>query len=136
MNKRKDVYSKEYVFKNGCIVDILVWDTRQLFLDNSPHDGLECYAFFHPDPYKAEQLPDGTIKPIYQKEIGEIHLVKGEYGSGVITHECAHACIQWMEVSGYNFKDSDEDFYYELGMIVSKFWTWHYQILNETIGMS
>jgi hypothetical protein len=131
-----DSQSFAYKFKNEMEVIVTVWNDRQLFLKNSPHDGLECYAFFHPAEYKAEQLPTGELKPIYQKYIGEIHLVKGDYGSGVITHECSHACIQWLQMSGLNLKDNDEDFCYELGMIVSKFWKWHFEVLESRIGMS
>jgi hypothetical protein len=125
-----------YKFENKMCVFIRVWENRQQFLDYSPRGEMECYAFFHPYEYKGEQFPDGTIKPIYQKEIGEIHLVKGDYGSGVITHECSHACIQWLQMAGLNIKDNDEDFCYELGMIVSKFWKWHYEVLESRIGMS
>ena len=126
----------KHVFQNEMEVDIVVWDDREAFLLYSPHDEMSCYAFFHPAEYKAEQLPNGKLKPIYQKEVGSIHLVKGDYGSGVITHECSHACIQWLQMSGYNIKDNDEDFCYEIGMMVSKFWQWHYILLENRIGMS
>ena len=132
----KPCQSFDYNFKNGMTVNIVVWDDRQAFLLYSPHDILECYAFFHPAEYKAEQLPTGELKPIFQKEVGSIHLVKGDYGSGVITHECCHACVQWLQMSGYNIKDNDEDFCYEVGMMVSKFWKWHYELLEGRIGMS
>ena len=129
VEKIKDVYSHKYIFKNGCIVDIMVWGNRKLFSKYGAGKNVPWYAFFHPNKYNAEQLPDGTLKPIWQQDIGTIHFVKGDYGSGVVTHECSHACIQWLEVSGFNIKENDEDFCTELGLMVSGFWKWHYEVL-------
>jgi hypothetical protein len=136
VEKIKDVYSHKYIFKNGCIVDIMVWGNRKLFSKYGAGKKVPWYAFFHPNKYNAEQLPGGTLRPIWQQNIGTIHFVKGDYGSGVVTHECSHACIQWLEVSGFNIKENDEDFCTELGLMVSGFWKWHYEVLESRIGMS
>jgi hypothetical protein len=130
------VVTTEYKFRNGCVVNIAVWDNRKLFSKYAAGKKVPWYAFFHPNAYNAEQLSDGTLRPIWQQDIGTIHLVKGDYGSGVVAHECSHACIQWLQMSGYNINDNDEDFCYELGMLVMKFWKWHYEILESRIGMS
>ena len=124
--------TSEYIFRNGDRVRFFIWESQEAYIAGFP-DGKGTQAVFHPYEYKLH-VDTGEIEKL--NPFGEIHFVAGLYGSGVVTHECLHSCFHWAEINSVKLPEEEESFCWELGMMVSAFWKWHYRLLEWQTGLS
>src|SRR3972149_986377 len=102
----------EYQFRDAHKVNIILWHTRDAFLAHAPGVESHYHAFFHPYIYN---IYAETGKVLWQEHIGELHFVAGNYGSGLVSHECCHAVFHLAQMAQMDLREKDEEFCYELG---------------------
>jgi hypothetical protein len=102
-------------FKSGKRVEVKVWKTRQEYeaaLSGAGKDELAgSYACFKASPVRVNS-----------RKVGEIHLVEGNFGAGVVAHECLHAVFHWLNMLPTGTELDDEAICEGLGQLVSEFW--------------
>ena len=115
-------------FTDGKHVAVHVWADREEYeaaLAGAGEELAGSYACFKASPVRVNS-----------RKVGEIHLVTGKYGAGVVAHECLHAVFHWLDFipSGDTFIEmaesfaneiDDETLCRELGTLVSEFWIGH-----------
>jgi hypothetical protein len=108
-------------------VRVYVWDSRAAMLANVHGLDENTLACFVPNAYfPAAARRGGWSGP----KLGEVHVVAGEMGVGVVTHELTHACFHWGMVMGLDFNDmlygdnitKEELFCWEIGSLATQFW--------------
>ena len=108
-------------FTDGKVVEVVIWAGREGYeaaLAGAPAEDLrDGYACF-----KASRVRENGRK------VGEIHLVKGNYGVGVIAHDCLHAVFHWLMFRTVEEiqEIEEEELCVQLGVIVKEFWIKHY----------
>ena len=109
-------------FTDGKVVQVFIHETREGYEEALSGAGSKelqgSYACFKASPVRHDS-----------RKVGEIHLVEGNYGVGVVAHEALHAVFHWLDyIPGSEFmeKVDDEALCRELGRLCSEFWTIYY----------
>lgn len=74
-----------------------------------------------------------TAKVSLPKKFGEIHLVDGKYGSGLVAHEIQHLVNYWVDRKGWNISVHDEKLAMLAMRMTTDFWRGHYAVYPEVI---
>ena len=104
-------------FTDGKHVAVNVWADRSGYeaaLAGAGEELAGSYACFKASPVRGNS-----------RKVGEIHLVAGQYGAGVVAHECLHAVLHWLDYQSIDRQLEDEDLCMQLGALVSEFWIGH-----------
>ena len=79
-------------------------------------------GFFYGPPYRFK---DGEL---INRKAGEIHLVEGEFGVGVVSHEIQHFVTQWEDIMNWDtMGDEWEEVAYLTGDLNCEFWIEYYR---------
>ena len=109
--------------EEGNFLRVIEWGDRADFDRAVGHD---AYAYFHFPRIRAmiqiKELP--RIK-VTNRTVGIIHLVSGEYGVGVFSHELQHFIQSWLYVKGIDgYEEGWEEVPKLVEWIQREYWTW------------
>ncbi|HMN12578.1 MAG TPA: hypothetical protein PKD55_09670 [Bellilinea sp.] len=115
----------QFLFGNNMRVKVFVHENRESAIQMHPDMQDDWRALFHPYDLTMD-AETGRIQ--WQKEIGEIHLVEGDYGSEIVSHEALHATLWWAKAAMFDPTDDrdEEVICLNHGRLVGDIWRWHY----------
>lgn len=65
-------------------------------------------------------------KYIGPRRFGEVHLVIGDHGVGIVAHEIQHLMNYWINFTDWDLEENDEDIAWLCGEIHRAFWNEYY----------
>ena len=115
---------------DGAWIECYIWDDIESMLDatesrleHSGRDHLACFI----------GIPEYTFRDddtLVQRKLGEIHLVDGEFGAGIVAHEIQHFITQYSNRLGWETWRADgewETVAYLAGDLTHQFWNNFYE---------
>jgi hypothetical protein len=111
-------------------IHVYIWDSFDAMKENvdlrasqppAKHDIVACFL----------ELPVVTVDGLecLPLKFGEVHLVSGFYGAGVVAHELMHCMLCWIRDTGD--EDDDEIYATMAGELTRQFWNRHYAWREE-----
>ena len=106
--------------------DVFLWKTQRDMEANSYDAGINTsYAVVNNAPSILCIYEDGKEEEIIRPKFGEIHFISKSWDVEVVSHECAHAIMQYLRMTKTSLADivnqlneCEEDFCYLFGSIV------------------
>ena len=115
---------------NGTWIECYTWldkesmhDATEKRLQDGGREHLACFLGIPAYTFRDDDT-------LVQRKLGEIHLVEGEFGAGIVAHELQHFIVQYTSRLGWDVMDANgewETIAYLAGNLTAQFWNEFYQ---------